>query len=950
MSNPAENWIGGAGTGTRAFYDQALWAAPSDSNVIVVAGVEVYRSTNGGLTVQRISEGHQVLLGTAPHSDHHVIVEDPRYASGTRMVYFGNDGGVHRALDILTVGMDPPENAGWQSVTAGLGVTQFYGGAATKAAGVEWYMGGGQDNGRPHMRRDPAQPIDPYDWVKPFDDNLLDGLNGAGDDKYGVAIDATDSQNPVLYAIGAGLRVSRSLDQGDVWEDHSPPGAGSGRLYAPFVTDPSEPAVLFAGTSSVYRSINQADSWQSIRGPRIGAPLVSAIDVAPSDSSVVWIGYDNGLVSYTENARAPSPTWVDVGDGVLPARTITDLAINPQDPAEVFVTFELPASVDPLDTVWYTGNMGQCWENRVGLPSFQLPRRRALTVRVHPTDPDRVFIGTSLGVIASDDRGLTWNQAPLHPGSYASEGPANVEVWELSWQTDGYLVAATNGRGLFRAAPTPRAPLFADISSASGTDDAGNGQGVSWADYDRDGDLDLYVANHSNQPDKLYRNDGGGHFADVSAASGIADAASTISPVWGDQDNDGDLDLYVTNAGGPNLFYRNNGNGTFTDVSAGSGLDDPGQGRGAAWGDYDNDGRLDLYLVNVGANRLFHNEGGGVFSDATSGPLGDPSSGQGAAWGDYDSDGDLDLYVANWSHQADKLFRNDGDGAFSDISNAAGVADTSSSLCGAWGDYDNDGDLDLYVVNEGPNRLFRNDGALPFVDVANLTRTTGGGLGRSASWGDYDNDGDLDLYVSNFSGPNQLLRQDACGSFTDVTAMSGTAGTTASRGTALGDFDGDGDLDLYVARFGPNKLYRGDSGAPSYHHWLHIDLVGSTSNRDGIGARIRVVADGHTQMREVSGGSGLYSQESLTAEFGLGTATTADLIEVRWPSGVVQSAPNVAADQRIVLTEPSNSGIAAPVSDTPRFVLHTSEPNPFGGAATIRYELPQTTHARSEGL
>src|SRR5262249_50813770 len=163
-------------------------------------------------------------------------------------------------------------------------------------------------------------------------------------------------------------------------------------------------------------------------------------------------------VSYTTNARAAagSVMWTNVGAGTLPSRAVTDIAIDPQDTSHVFVTFDLPPETSPLDMVWYTGNMGQCWDNRVGLPGFQLPRQRVLTVRVHPTDPDRVFVGTDRGVIASDDRGLTWNQSPLHSGS---EGPANVEVWELSWQADEYLVAATNGRGLFRALPAPRASL-----------------------------------------------------------------------------------------------------------------------------------------------------------------------------------------------------------------------------------------------------------------------------------------------------------------------------------------------------------------------------------------------------------------------------------------------------------------------------------------------------------
>jgi hypothetical protein len=933
VSNPAINWLYSPATRTRAFYDQALWVAPNDSNLVVVAGVEAFRSTNGGATIDSISNGRFVGAGTGPHTDHHAIVEDPRYTSGTRTVYFGNDGGVHRALDILAVGPLPPSNAQWQSVVEGLGVTQFYGGAATRSGGVEWYMGGGQDNGRPHLRRDVASPLDPNGWVKPFDDNLLDSTPGSGDDKYRVAIDATNPQQPILYAIVANMRVSRSDDIGDTWNDHSPADAGLGRVYSPFAMDPSENAVLYAGARQVSRSRNRGDTWTSIRSSQSDRP-VSAIDVAPSDSNVVWVGYESGKVSYTTSARAASPTWFDVGDGVFPARAVNDIAIDPQDPAHVVVVFDPPPGSDPLDTVWSTSNGGACWESRVGHSGYQVPRRRILSVQIHPTDRDRIFLGTDLGVVVSHDGGLSWNQSPLHT---TSEGPANVEVWDLSWQANEHLIAATNGRGLFRTLPSARTPLFTDVSATSGTADAGNSEGVAWGDFDRDGDLDLFVANHSNQASRLYRNDGTGVFTEIAAAAGVTNDRSASAAVWGDYDNDGDLDLYVTNDGAANRLYRNNGNGTFTDVAAASGTNLAAQGRGAAWGDYDHDGHLDLYVVNVGANRLYRNGGSGAFSNATSGPLGDTSSGQGAAWGDYDGDGDVDLYVANWSSQPNKLLRNDG-GAFTDVSAVSGTAGASSSTGATWVDYDNDGDLDLYVVNEDSNRLYRNDGTLPFVDVSAATRTNVSGTGRSASWGDFDHDGDLDLYVSNFAGPDWMLRQDACGVFVDVTLMTGTGSTSGHRGTAWGDMDGDGDLDLYVARSGSNRLYRNSLGAPAYHRWLQIALVGNRSNRDGIGARIRVSTSSRTQLRELSGGSGLYSQESLVASFGLGTATTAD-IEVRWPSGVLQTVAGVTANQRITLTEPGPTG-ASPNLGTHVLALHANRPNPFARETTVEFALP----------
>lgn len=938
VSNPGIGWLGGNGS-TRAFYNQALWAAPNDSNVIVVAGVEAFRSTDGGATIDSISNGRWVSAGKGPHTDHHVIVEDPRYTSGTRTVYFGSDGGVFRALDILAAGTLPPANAQWQPVVSGLGITQFYAGAATSAGGVEWYMGGGQDNGRPQMHRDTLQTLDPFAWEKPFDDNLTDTVPGEGDDKYHVAIDPTDPQHPILYAIGTGLSVTRSDDLGETWQDHSPPGITS-RHLAPFTLDPSQPAVVYGGKAAIYRSLNHCDTWTMIRASQ--GPSASAIDVAPSDTNVVWVGFDNGKVSYTTNARAAMPIWQDIPAGTFPtARVVNDIAIDPQDPAHVFVVFDPPAGNAPLDMVWSTSNGGACWDLRVGLPGLQVPRRRVLSVRIHPTDRDRVFLGTDLGVVASNDGGLSWNQNPLHTGS---EGPANVEIWDLLWQDAQHLVAATNGRGMFRTVPTPRTSLFTDISTSSGTADAGNSEGVAWGDYDRDGDLDLYVANHSNQSGRLYRNDGNGVFTDVTAASGTANNGNASAGVWGDYDNDGYLDLYVTNDGTPNRLYHNHGNGTFTDVAVASGTALVAQGRGAAWGDYDHDGRLDLYVVNVGPNVLYHNEGGGIFTNATTGPLGDAGSGQTAVWGDYDGDGDLDLYIANWSGQPNKLLRNDG-GSFTDVSIASGTAGASSSTGATWVDYDNDGDLDLYVVNEDTNRLYRNDGVFPFVDVSAATHTNVPGTGRGASWGDFDNDGDLDLYVSDFAGPDHLLRQEACGVFADVTAMNGLASTTGNRGTAWADIDNDGDLDLYVARSGANRLYLNNGAAPSYHHWLQVALVGVRSNRDGIGARVRVVAGSRRQLREISGGSGLYSEESLIAAFGLGTVTTADTIQVRWPSGVLQAVTNVAADQRITLTEPGPTDAPPPPAPLV-FALHANRPNPFDRETSIAFDLPRPCPVR----
>ncbi len=460
------------------------------------------------------------------------------------------------------------------------------------------------------------------------------------------------------------------------------------------------------------------------------------------------------------------------------------------------------------------------------------------------------------------------------------------------------------------------------------------GNGMAWGDYDNDGDIDLYVGNNG-QANRLYRNDNG-FFADATTTP-LNDANSANGVAWGDYDNDGDLDLYVVNYGEANKLLRNDGGGTFADATSGP-LGDTGYGDSCAWGDYDNDGDVDLYVTNYdGPNKLFRNEGGGTFTDASSAPVNDSSSTGGCAWGDYDNDGDLDLYIANYYSATNKLFRNDGGGTFVDATTAPlGNADEGVGV--AWGDYDNDGDLDIYLVNNGQdNKLFRNDGGGSFTDVTSGP-LVGGGYDFGCTWGDYDNDGDLDLYVTMGYCCNQLLRNDGGGTFVDDTTGPLGDASSYSLGTAFGDYDNDGDLDIYVANVGTfdyAKLFRNLLGYENT--WIHVNLVGTDSNKAAIGARVRVVTGRGSQIREVSGGSGMRSQDSLTAEFGLGSETLVDSIIVSWPSGNTDVITNLVANQFVLITE---TGTSIGDDDRWSFALSGNAPNPFARETRIRYELP----------
>jgi hypothetical protein len=446
--------------------------------------------------------------------------------------------------------------------------------------------------------------------------------------------------------------------------------------------------------------------------------------------------------------------------------------------------------------------------------------------------------------------------------------------------------------------------LFTDVSFWVGIGTWGQ-RGIAWGDYDNDGYVDLYVTNNN----VLYHNNGDGTFTDATATAGGLWWGGE-GAAWGDYDNDGDLDLYTSDWGNGDSLYRNEGNGTFTRVTAQAGVQDPGHGQSIAWGDYDDDGNLDLYVTNSGdPNHLFRNGGNGTFSDVTAqAQVADASGGCGVAWGNYDNDGDMDLYVTGSG--VNHLFQNQGNGTFVDRAVELGItAQAYGGGCGvAWGDYDNDGDLDLAISVGGTAVLFRNDGAT-FTDVTTSARVGSAGIGGvGVAWADYDNDGWLDLYVTS-DMDSALYRNNGNGIFADVTNAAGVSSGSGNWGAAWGDYDNDGDLDLFVVEGGlpesgqpdlPDILYRNNGNR---NHWLHVKTVGTLSNRAGVGARVRVIAGSLSQIREVSGGSGRTSQDSLPVEFGLGTYMGTVKVEITWPSGLVNTFTGVAVDQAITLRE-----------------------------------------------
>ena len=514
--------------------------------------------------------------------------------------------------------------------------------------------------------------------------------------------------------------------------------------------------------------------------------------------------------------------------------------------------------------------------------------------------------------------------------------PATIrDILKTTGSPQVYGIAGKIGPRPNLAAAIPAlANQWAD-ATAGPLGNAGQGYGVAWADVDGDADPDLYVTNSTGN--QLLRNDGGSFYEITGpiGGSGVSEGSA-----WGDYDNDGDPDLFITNYGAPNVLWRNDGGGTMWAGVGGPSISDNGPGITPAWADYDKDGDLDLYMVNYGGpNQLLRNDGAAWgITNVAAPPIDDFGWGTGAAWGDYDNDGDPDLYLANYGY-ANKLFRNDG-GTFVDATTGP-LGDASWGTGVAWGDYDNDGDLDLYLGNVSTaNRLFRNDGGGAFVDVAASTPLADTGFAGGLAWEDYDNDGDLDLYLANNYSSNRLFRNEG-GWFQDVTPP--VLGYTGySQGVGWADADGDGDRDLFVANFdGPNRLYK--NGPGSQLNWLDVELVGTTSNRAGVGARVRVHVGGNVQMREISASAGYLSQSDLVAHFGLGTATGVDSVVVTWPSGATQDTLLVGANGRIVLTEPI--GVDAPMIAAGGWTnrLEASRPNPFRSATDIVYEVAAPT-------
>jgi len=488
------------------------------------------------------------------------------------------------------------------------------------------------------------------------------------------------------------------------------------------------------------------------------------------------------------------------------------------------------------------------------------------------------------------------------------------------------------------------------------------GSGVALFDSDNDGDLDLYFVNGSDLPgatslipptNRLYRNDGDA-FTDITYDASVGDTEYGLGCCVGDYNNDGFTDLYVTNYG-PNVLYRNNGDGTFTDVADIAGVDGGQFSSGCAFVDVDADGYLDLYVVNYVefdpdtnpectrhgvrtyctpealpgvADVFYRNNGDGTFTNVSEkvGVGTARGKGLGVVCGDVDNDGDADIFVAN-DTTPNFLYLNERNGVEM-IEDAlfAGVALSEegraySGMGANLGDFNNDGYLDIVITNfqDQTNSLYHNEESGFFTEMSFAK-----GIGERSlpylAWGvdfiDFNNDGWLDLFIANghlddniaeidpigmYAQPNQLFTNDRGIRFSESTDAA-VAQQKVSRGTAFGDIDSDGDIDIVISNLKDTPtVLRNDGGNAS--QWLTVKLIGTHCNRDAIGARVTIVSEGLTQMREVKSGSGYLSQNDLRLHFGLGATTSVDTLTVRWLCGRIQTLQNVETNQMLVISE-----------------------------------------------